>query len=278
MIFPSHQEGRLREAKVLSLCFSFFLSFLSSFLLSFTIFLHLFYSIGFPTYIYARPTISASQFVTYNNYFVFKNKSVTSEYDGLVLSYRPKGKKNWISGNPSKPSGWFSSYETGKMNGLKANTFYEVRASYTKNVGGKTYSSIYPSWGSNLAYSNTITIKTGPAKKPPIKSIKITKAKVKTSRTKGKWYWDNGHLKYLKPYKVYRTTFTVTVTMKKKPGVKGIYIGEKKVKGNKKKYKTKFTIDGKMKGKKVRVDVRTYGNNTYGQRSMVYSKKVKVKK
>ena len=234
------------------------------------------YPYQIPTYIYAKPSIKAGQMRTWNNYFTFKAGLVPAKYDGIVISFRPKGGKAWTSGDPRKASGWACSYETCKFTGLKANTVYEVRAFYTKNLDGKNYSPL--GLGTNTAYSNTIIIKTGPAAKPPVKSIKITKAKIKKSKLKGKWYWDNGKLKYLKARTVYKTSFKVTVTMKKKPGVKGIFIGDKKIKGNKKKYTAQFTVDGKMKGKKVNVSVRTYGNDSYGQLSPIYAKKVKVKK
>ena len=65
--------------------------------------------------------------------------------------------------------------------------------------------------------------------------------------------------------------------MKKKPGVAGIYIGSKHVKGNKKTYTAKFTLSGKKKGKKVKVSVYSYMNPTYGGWSGKIFKKVKVK-
>ena len=54
-------------------------------------------------------------------------------------------------------------------------------------------------------------------------------------------------------------------------------IGDKKIKGNKKTYTATFTDSGKLKGKKIKVDVCSYNDAKVGGYSPVFSKKVKVK-
>ena len=118
--------------------------------------------------------------------------------------------------------------------------------------------------------------------KPKVKSIKISKAKIRK-------IWVNplyeGLKLVAKGFWTYQTTYTVTVKFKKKPNVAGMYIHASSnsplyqyVKGNKKTYKCKFTVGGKAIGKKSLVRVYSKGNKTYGAYSPEYKKKVKVKK
>ena len=82
------------------------------------------------------------------------------------------------------------------------------------------------------------------------------------------------------PYKesyVWTTTYEVTVKLKKKPGTTGIYIGDKKVKGNKKTYTATFTDSGKLKGKKITIGICTYNEAKLGAYGPTVKKKVKVK-
>ena len=69
----------------------------------------------------------------------------------------------------------------------------------------------------------------------------------------------------------------MTVKLKKKPGTAGIYIGTKRLRGNKKTYSTTFTQSGKLKGKKLKVAVYSYQSKTYGGYSPVKRKTAKVR-
>ncbi|MBQ9155392.1 MAG: fibronectin type III domain-containing protein [Eubacterium sp.] len=219
----------------------------------------------FPVHIYDIPEIATTEFKTYGTYLLYTPNHTGLNGGLFCLSVKAKGASSWSS---IPPKSGVSGYNTLKLTGLKPNTTYQVRAFYSKDLGeGWSYTG-----DATGSYSKIVTIKTGPKAKPPVKSIKISGAKVKKVKILGKWYKG----KWYKSYYVYETTFKVTVTMKKKPGCAGIYIGKKLVKGNKKKYTAKFTESGKMKGKKVKVSVYTYGNKSYGACSPSVVKKVKV--
>ena len=125
-------------------------------------------------------------------------------------------------------------------------------------------------------------MKTGPKAKPPIKSITISKAVTKKHWVKPKY---EGFKLVADGFWVTDTTYTVTIKMKKKPGVAGIYVHAssnsplyKYIKGNKKVYKCTFTVGGKAIGKKSTVQVYTKGNKTYGCYSPISKKKVKIRR
>lgn len=127
-------------------------------------------------------------------------------------------------------------------------------------------------------YSDVLTVKTGKKGKPAVKSIKVSNVKQKKTYIPSKLWWDAGGVKhYVKGHYTYTTTYKITVKLKKKPGTKGICIGDHKLKGNKKTYTLKVKSSGKLKGKKVKVSVMSYNNNTYGAYSGIYTKKIKIK-
>ncbi len=236
---------------------------------------YVYYKYAVPTYIYSAPSLKKSDFTTWSKYFVYTNNSdyYNNDYDcGVYVDYKKKGGK-WQNNY-----GPVSKYSTGKRTGLKANKYYYVRAHYGKKVSynGKSYFFTGKALGK---VSKAVKIKTGKKKKPKIKSIKITKAKqFSRTFTYTTWIYIGGYgYPRTTVYRQWYTSFKVTVKLKKKTGAKGIYIGSKRLKGNKKTYSTNFTVYGKYKGKKIKVGVCSYQNNTYKGYSPSVTKKVKVK-
>ena len=234
------------------------------------------YRYAVATYIYSYPSIKKSMFTTGSKYFSFSNNGKYYSKDPnckVYLDFRKSGGK-WKNNY-----GPVDSYGSGKKSGLKSNSWYYVRAHYGKKVSynGKTYFFTGKDLGKK---SGSVKIKTGKSKKPPVKSISITKAKqFSRSYSYTTWIYIGGFgYPTVHYYTQWYTSFKVTVKMKKKPGAAGIYIGNVRVKGNKKKYTANFTVYGKQKGKKLTVGVCSYQNATYKGYSPSYKKKVKVRK
>lgn len=161
-----------------------------------------------------------------------------------------------------------STVSTVSAKGLKPNTTYRLLA-----VGWSTALNDY----GNL--SKYVTVKTGPSKKPSIKSVKIIGAKVKKTRRyhSGHWTstgtWIKGYY-----YTATSTSYKVTVKLNKKAsGMKGIMINGTKVKGSGKTFKVTVTETGNQKGKKKTFRICSYHNNSYLGMSKSISKKAKVK-
>lgn len=226
---------------------------------------------GIPVSIYAKPALKAKMFNTNKNSFTLKPGAFDSAaYGDIYIDYKKGANGKW-----NTQWGPFGAGSSGKVSKLSAGSVYYVRAYYVKKIGNEYF--IGP-------VSSAVKIKTGPKKKPAVKSVKITKAKVKKVKVKSKYYWDNGTLKYLKGYTTYETTYKVTVKFKKKQKIAGIqiYAGgvtlPKFIKGSKKSYTAKFTVGGKRKGKKTSFKIRTKGNASYGAWSPTYkSKKVRIR-
>ena len=226
--------------------------------------------IPFKVSIYEVPKITASWFQTDSTSFDMTAKGFSSaSYGDVYVDYKKGANGTW-----STQWGPFHVNAPSTVNRLSPNSIYYVRAYYVKKVGSSYY--IGP-------VSGEVAIKTGPAKAPDIKSIKISKAKVKKVWVKPirnvfgfiikKGFWTK------------ETTYKVKITFKKRPGAAGIevYAGgvtlPKFLKGNKKTYTTKFTVGGKAIGKKTAFTIRTKGNATYGAWSPpVTKKKIKIKK
>ena len=236
-----------------------------------------------PFAIYEKPTIkrngnfftTGSNFICFSPYFTVPRDSHTGEYIIGKIYFQLYDTKTKKWGGVYGP---YDSYEKLKTKyfdtnvKIKANHTYKIRVFYVKDTtyGGKSYPFFGP-------FSNEITLKTGKGTKPAVKSVKITKAKVKKVKLIQHAHWDISG-KWI-PYKesyTYSTTYKVTVKLKKKPGTKGLIIGNKKVKGNKKTYSATFTDSGKLKGKKITVKCCTYNDAAIGAYSPVYTKK-KVK-
>lgn len=227
----------------------------------------------FPTGIYEKPTIKASNFET----FAKKLSFTCPSYKGYNLDCYLQIKKAGEKWSKAKTYGPFSAGVPQSINKLNPGTKYTFRAFLAKKVkySGKDY------WITG-AFSNEITVKTGPKAKPPIKSITTSKAVTSKHWVKPKY---EGFKLVSEGFWVTDTTYTVTIKMKKKPGVAGIYVHSSSnsplyryLKGNKKVYKYKFTVGGKAIGKNATVQVYTKGNKTYGCYSPIYKKKVKIKR
>lgn len=160
------------------------------------------------------------------------------------------------------------------LSGLKANTTYKYRL-----VG------CVPATGSGKeltgAASETITVKTGLKTAPKVKSVKVTGAKVKkTAKTWHSGRWDAGGVWHAGYYTSgsYQTTYTVKVKLKKKvSGTKGILINGTKAKGTGKTFTKKFTVSGKLKGKKRSFAIASYRAPSYIGSSKSVTKKAKIK-
>ena len=240
-----------------------------------------------PTYIYAKPSNRLSWYET-------KIKSFNVYYGGSsykncsVYLYYKKGRKKWTKKNYGPVS--TSSYRRSKKGGFRPNTTIKVRMTYAKKFKykGKSYA-----FTGRLTkkYSKAVKIKTG-YKRPKVKSIKITKAKVKTYTYKVhyanriRYVKSTGRIISITPlyhtYHTYQTKFKVTVKFRKKQGIAGVRIRTKDLYatkyGNKKKYSVWFTLNGKKKGKKTTVSVESFRSRKYGGWSKKYRKKVKIKR
>ena len=226
---------------------------------------------GVPTYIYKAPTNKLSYYTTGKKKISYTYGGSTYKNCKIILEYKKAG-GTWNKTKAITPGNKFTKTK------LAVGKKYYVRAYYVATV--KYKGKPYTFTGKK---SKSVSMKTAAAK-PKVKSIKISNAKVSSYTYRQPIYYSNpwggitidfvnGPL-----VKAYQTTVTVTVKLKKKPGAAGIYINGKKVKGNKKVYKTKLTFDGKKKGKKVTIKVYSYQSATYGGNSPTYIKKVKVKK
>ena len=246
-----------------------------------------------PTYIYKKPSLKLSNFTTRCSYFTYTDNYNSYYYDSscsVYLDYKKKGKK-WKAGYG--PIGYGATVKRGKLSSASkyiVRTYYAKKVKYTppKSLNAEknpvTVTKVFKG-----PKSKSIGFKTA-YKKTPVKSIKAKKIKqwckkYKVRKLSSKIYWRNGYAGWgwyrkvlgTKTYKYWYTKVRITVKMKKKPGIAGVYIGEKKVKGNKKTYAANFTLSGKKKGKKIKVSVYSYMSGTYGGLSGKVLKKVKVK-
>ena len=237
------------------------------------------------------PSIQYDDFTTGSNYFKYYNRgNYYSEDDdcGVSIEYK-KGNGSWQQGPaPVEP------YYESKKSGLSEAASYSVRASFCKEVeydyDGETYLFKGPA-------SNALTIKTA-YKKPKVKSVKISKVKVKchkyrywTGKIRERWLVNartGAKIRLVGRWKIYRTVrsyttrYKVTVKFKKKQGIAGIQLHTSHgstvwLGGNKKSYSKTFTVSGKKKGKKLRVSVKTLMSKKYDSWSGTYKKKVKIR-
>lgn len=220
-------------------------------------------------------------YVCFRPYFTVPKDSHTQEalYGYIWLQLYDTKTKEW--GDKYGP---FDSYENlyteyfkgNKSEGgtkIAANRTYKARVQYRKPTmynGDET--------AVEGPYSNEVKIKTGKAAKPAVKSITAKATKVKKTTLITKAHWDiYGKWHPYSEQKIWTTTYKVTVKLKKKPGTKGIYIGDVKCKGNKLKYTATFTDSGKLKGKKIKFGICTYNDDKLGAYGKAYKKKVKIK-
>ena len=182
----------------------------------------------------------------------------------LFLEYSLNG-KTW------KTYGPMNYIQTYKLKGLKANRKYFVRSYYGVYRDG--------TWFTSKEEGKTRwigTYRTGVAKRPAVKSIKVKAYKVKKKTQRVYGYYTG---LYLGKRKYYKYKLKIIVTLKQKPGNK-IWINGKKFKGNKKKYTVNlgtFTSYSKPKGKKYKVAMYTYRSASWGGYSPMYKKVLRIK-
>ena len=209
------------------------------------------------------PVNKPTMYQVYAKYFDFDPGPAYKSGCVLRLEYRAKGGK-W------KTSGWMGFSDDYKISGLRPNTVYYVRLYYEPNANGE----ILYNYHSNSAYSNTIKIKTGPNKKPAIKSVSV-----KAINVKQKKQHVFGYVIYWGSLTFYRYKVRTTVTFKKAPKTPYVWINGKVFKGNKKKYVVtsawRDTYSRPSKNK-WSVAVYTFRDKKWGGYSKLYSKKKKI--
>lgn len=141
-----------------------------------------------------------------------------------------------------------------KIKNLKPLTTYKFRTQAYAN-------------GTTGTPSDVVTVKTGSAVKPAVKSIKIVqKKKIKVNGWTSPGHWSGGYWYppiYHKPYTW--TKYKVKVTLKKKvPKIGGMWIGDTWTKGNKTSY-TVWLPKGAQTGKKLNVYMNTGLSKSNGQ-------------
>ena len=127
-------------------------------------------------------------------------------------------------------------------NKLKANTNYQFKFVESAQKADGTWVEGTPLYK---------TIRTQRKEKPAIRSVKVSKVKVRY-----KWKY----LTYVGWRKWWYTDFRVTVTLKKKlqAGQK-LYINGRQASGKGKKYSMYFSLNGKKKGKSYTLSIQPYG-------------------
>lgn len=127
-------------------------------------------------------------------------------------------------------------------NKLKANTNYQFKFVESAQRADGTWVEGTPLYK---------TIRTQRKEKPAIRSVKVSKVKVRY-----KWKY----LTYVGWRKWWYTDFRVTVTLKKKlPAGQKLYINGRQASGKGKKYSMYFSLNGKKKGKSYTLSIQPYG-------------------
>lgn len=180
-----------------------------------------------------------------------------------ICSINKNGKRTFLKGYKTS-----STKGTVKVTGLKPNTSHKLCA-----VGYVSKGKIYGK------ESKAVTVRTGHASAPKVKSVKVSGAKVRKVPKRwvsGYWSgtrWITGHY----TGGGYSTSYTVTVKLKRShSGQKGIIINGKKVKGKGKTFKTTFTDYGKWKGRKTYFTICSYQNSNWLGSSKSVTKKAVV--
>lgn len=189
-----------------------------------------------------RPTYNGV-FEVYSTYFTYApyDMAMHNMADKLYLQYSSDGGKTW------KTSGYMQAnmiqlYISQKyeISGLQPKTTYKTRIRYGKVV---TYTSDQLGDGESYFFGgpvlNTTTIKTGSATKPAIKSVRCKAVHVRYHKVR---HYGQYTGVYLYTERFYTCKIKVIVRLKKKPGTKGLWIGTKWAKGNKKTYSKTFAI------------------------------------
>ncbi|MBR0404720.1 MAG: hypothetical protein IJI68_05910 [Eggerthellaceae bacterium] len=215
-------------------------------------------------FIEAVPSNSTSMYQAYSTYFEFTTPGVDANlinYD-MGMRYRLKGSKTW-----KYYVGMDYVLEKHTISKLKPNKVYQVQLFYYKAYGDEITAL------SNV--SKTVKIKTGMKKKPAIKSVSVQATNVRSH-----WQHVYGYVIYYGKVKYYTYRIKTTVTLKKVPKAKYIWINGKKFKANKKRYvvtSAKQSAYKKPYGKKWTVAAYTYDNKNYGGYSPMFEKNYKIR-
>ena len=215
---------------------------------------------GFNLSMYAKPAVKGS-IEFYHNHIMYMPSP-----DPNLVNYRLR-LQVLRNGKVVKTSGLMSPVQTYKIKGLKPNTKYQVRTFYYYNGYQGTDT------GQVL---NLGTYRTGVAKRPAIKSIKVKAYNVKKKTQRVYGYYTG---LYLGKRKYYKYKLKIEVKLKRKPGNK-IWINGKKFKGNRTKYTVYLgtrTSYYKPKGKKFTVAMYTYRSPSWGGYSPMYKRVFKIK-
>lgn len=205
-----------------------------------------------------------SNFQVYSDYFeVFVMTDYYLTMYNMGIMYRPAGGE-WSYG------GDVGAVSKATIGGLKPNTKYEVKFFY--------YQTSYYSGTTMGIPSESVFFKTGPRKKPAIKSVKVKLINVKKHYQKVYGYYTGV---YLGKRAYYTYKIRTTVTLKKKPKTKYFNLNGKWYKGNKKKYT--FTTGKKIwwytspRGQKYTVSAYTAQSKVWGGYSLLYQKTKKAR-
>ena len=217
----------------------------------------------------AKPSNSPKRYEVYPTYLFF-----TIGADSTLINYNMY-MEIWPAKKPQQKKTWtFGSYmKTYEITGLKPNTKYKARLYYGLSTSVKG------------PKSKTVSFRTGPNKKPALKSVKVQAINVKKIKKR-----------HVSPYTgyVYRTIYDIyytykirtTVTFKKAPKskyIKYIMINGKNLKA--KKGKKTYTVTTKKlvryynspRGKKYTASVALYQNKKWKGYSKLWSKNKKIK-
>jgi len=208
------------------------------------------------------PVNQASMYQVYGTYLDFNPSPARKGGCYLYMEYKQKGTNTW------KRSGYMGFDDDYTIKGLKPNKWYYARLYYAPN-GNFLYG-----YTGNSAYSNIIKFKTGPNKKPAVKSVSVKAVKVQEKRQHV-----FGYVVYWGSMKFYKYKVKTTVTFKKAPKTKYVWVNGKKFKGGKKKYTVTSgwrTTYSKPSKNKWKVMVYTAQNKDWGGYSKMYSKSKKI--
>lgn len=219
-----------------------------------------------------KPTLSLANFTSNYNSITYSSKFMSGNHYKVMLYTKRKWKKvKDLHINHSATNTYIDT--SFKIKGLKANTKYRLRLDPYTVIDSKTYQG---------KSSSTLTIWTGLKSIPPIKSINVANVKFKKGYRSNTWvsgYWSGNY--YHPGYYIRvpsKTTFTITITLKKKlKGTQGLMINGEKIAGKGKTFKRKITVDGNMKGKKYKLTIVSYKDRRYDGSSKAISRKVTIK-
>lgn len=207
----------------------------------------------------------SSLFVTNNS---VKFNALGDKTNGTKILIQQYKSGKWKTVKSVKPE-----TSSATIKNLKQNTTYKFRlVGYIPASNGKK--------AITGAATKTLTFKTGYSKKPAVKSVTCTGAKI--SYVKKQWhsgYWSGGKWYngfYTGGY--YVTTYKIKVTLKSKlSGQLGLRINGDTVAGKGTTFTTTVTKAGKLKGTKATVNIQGYRSNSYIGCTLTVSKTATIK-